>query len=270
MRTYAKKRFTVIKKSVRRVYRTKRTVIPKALKSYVSKAIHRNVENKGYQVQWSQSLGGYAGNNLLYAFPLTPYSGGLNISQGVTQSTRIGNQIKPRKLMWNMILSPLFYNVSTNSNPQPLEIEIYICSMKKCIGELPTATDVSNLFQSNASSIAPTGSLIDLTQDINKDLFTLHKRFRHKLGFASFDGTGVNAAAQSYNNNDFKLNVVRKINLTKYCPKTITYNDGSVSPTSRCVFAMINISPSIGGTQFAGSQFVARLDSTISLQYEDA
>lgn len=270
MRTYAKKRFTVVKKSVRRVYRTKRTVIPKAIKSYVSKTIHRNLENKSYQIQWSQQLGGFANNNLLYAFPLTPYSGGLNISQGVTQSTRVGNKIRPRRLMWNMMFSPTAYNATTNSAPQPLEIEVYLCSMKKCPGELPLQTDIANFYQSNASSIAPTGSLIDFTQEVNSDMFNCHKRLRFKIGFASFNGTGLNVGIQSFNNNDFKINIHRKINIMKYCPKVVTYNDSAVSPTSRCVFALVNVSPCIGGTQFSAGQLPLRLDSTISLEYEDA
>lgn len=241
-----------------------------AVKKYVKATIHKQIENKGYQIQFSREMGGFAANNALYVYPLTPYTGGMLIGQGTTQSSRLGNQIKPRSLTWDIIMSPLPYNASTNSSPQPLEIEIYICSLKMASGEIATAVEVANMFQLNASSTAPTGSLVDFTQKINTDIIKCHKRIRMKLGFASFNGTGNNAAYQSFNNNDFKLNVIKRINLTKYCPKVITYNDNSSTPTSRCLFALFNISPAIGGTQFAGSQLVARIDSTISLVYEDA
>jgi len=167
-------------------------------------------------------------------------------------------------------MSPRPYDVATNPSPQPLEIEVFICSMKQCSGELPTATDVANLFQLNATATAPSGQLTDLTQDVNTDVFHCYKRLKFKLGYSSSSGTGANAGNQSFNNNDFKLNIIRSLNLMKYCPKTVTYNDSAVTPTSRCLFAMINVVPSVGGTAFSSAVFPCRLDSTISINYEDA
>lgn len=262
------------RKKTTRVFRRKKTIkrssVPLSVKKYVKTELHRNVENKGYQVQWSQTLGGYNSSNTLYAFPLTPYVGGLNIGQGVTQSTRIGNKIRPMYLRWNFILSLRPYDVSTNPAPQPCEVMLMICSLRPAIGELPTAVDINNLYQSNATSIAPSGQLIDLTQKLNTDLFQVHKTMRFKIGFSSNSGTGSNAAYQSYNNNDYKVNINRSLNITKYCPKVITYNDNSSTPTSRCVFALWSIVPSTGGTSFAAGVTPVRLDSTVMLDYEDA
>lgn len=240
------------------------------VKAYVKKAIHRQIENKSYQVQWSQTMGGYNSSNTLYVFPLTPYVGGLNIGQGVTQSTRVGNKIRAMKLGWNFILSLRPYDVATNPAPQPCEAQLMICSLQAAKGELPTSTDIANLYQSNASSIAPSGQLIDLTQKLNTDLFQIHKVMRFKIGFSSNSGTGSNAAYQSYNNNDYKINVERRLNLTKYCPKIITWNDNIATPTSRCVFALWNIVPSTGGTSFGAGVTPVRLDSTVIIDYEDA
>lgn len=244
--------------------------VPYAVKKYVKSTIHRQIENKSYQVGWSQDLGGYATSNLLYAYPLTPFTGGMNITQGVTQATRIGNQIKMRKLKFNFVLSARTYNVSNNPSPQPCEIEMLFCSLKPAIGELPTPTDVANLYQLNASSIAPSGFIYDLTQKINTDLFQVYKRLRFKVGYSTAGGTGVNANAQSFANNDFKLNIIRSLDLTKYAPKTITYNDNASSPTSRLLFVLINVLPTVGGSSFAASVYPVRIDSTIMCDYEDA
>lgn len=241
-----------------------------SVKAYVKKAIHRQIENKSYQVQWSQTMGGFNSSNTLYAFPLTPYVGGLNIGQGVTQSTRVGNKIRAMKLGWNFILSLRPYDVATNPAPQPCEVQLMICSLQAAKGELPTSTDIANLYQSNASSIAPSGQLIDLTQKLNTDLFQIHKVMRFKIGFSSNSGTGSNAAYQSYNNNDYKINIERRLNLTKYCPKIITWNDNIATPTSRCVFALWNVTPSTGGTSFGAGVTPVRLDSTVIIDYEDA
>lgn len=270
---YGKRKFRIVKRARKLRLYTKKTsakMVSKAVKSYVSKAIHRNVENKSYQIQWSQNLGSYNNSNTLYAFPLTPYSGGLNILQGVTQSTRIGNQIKPRKLIWDFIISNKAYDAVTNPTPQPMEVQLLICSMKPCAGELPSPTDVSFLYQLNSSAIAPTGNISDLTQKLNTDLFQVHKVMNFKLGYSTMSGSGSLPNYQSFANNDFKLNVRRRLNLMKYCPKVVTYNDNISTPSSKCVFAMWNITPSIGATSFNASVLPVRLDSTISIDYEDA
>lgn len=255
-------------KAIKRAIRKPRVSL--AVKKYVKSTIHKNIENKSYQVGYSASLGGYNTNNTLYAFPLTPYTGGVNITQGVTQSTRIGNQVKPRKLLWDFVLSPRPYDAANNVAPQPLEVEMIICSLRPANGEMPTSTDVANFYQLNNSSIAPSGQLYDMTQKINTDLFHVYKRMHFKLGFANSGGTGVNAAYQSFANNDYKMNIHRKINVTKYCPKVITWNDNVVSPTSRCVFVLFNVLPSVGGSAFAAGQAPLRIDSTLSLDFEDA
>lgn len=256
----------------RRIIRKKTStkMVSKAVKSYVSKAIHRNVENKSYQVGYSADLGSFNSNNLLYAQPLTPYVGGLSITQGVTQSTRIGNQIKLRKLRFNFVLSARTYNVSNNPSPQPVNLEMLICSLKSASGEMPIASDIANLYQLNASSIPPSGFIYDMTQKVNTDLFHVYKRMRFKFGYSTAGGTGVNANAQSFANNDFKLNIIRNLDLTKYAPKTITYNDNSQTPTSRCLFVLFNVLPVVGGTSFATGVFPVRIDSTIFIDYEDA
>lgn len=252
---------------------TKKVTKPKvslAVKKYVKSSLHRQIENKLYEIQWSQALGGYANSNTLYAFPLTPYTGGLSISQGVTSSSRTGNQIKPRSLIWNFCLTNQSYNATTNPSPQPCIVEIFICSLKGEASAMPNSIDITSLFQLNNAAVPPTGSVYDLTQPVNKDYFICYKRMRFKVGFAISGGTGSVANLQSFSNNDFKLLVNHKANLFKHCPKTMVFPDASTTPTSRCLFALINVMPAIGNTAFAGTVQPLRLDSTIHFEYEDA
>lgn len=262
-------------KSNKKVYKPRRKktmkkmAVSKSVKEYINKAIHRNVENKEQLVQWSQVMGGYASSNTLYAFPMTPYIGGISITQGVTQGTRVGNQIKPRSLHWNFVLTQRPYDAASNPAPQPINIEIYICSLK-AVNELPTNFDINTLYQYGATSLAPSGQVVDTTLNINKDIFTCHRRLRYKLGWATSGGTGTNAGYQAYTNNDYKLGIFEKLDLTKYCPKTIDYNDNSNVPTSKCVFALVNIMPATGGTAFGAGITPVRMDGHVHLIYEDA
>lgn len=245
-------------------------ILTPAVKQYIKSTIHKNMENKEQLVQWSQSMGGYNSSNTLYAFPLTPYTGGISITQGVTQGTRVGNQIRPRKLMWNFVLTQLRYNAATNPAPQPLNVEIYICSLKSAIGELPQAFDINAFFQLGATSVAPSGQVLDATLNVNKDVFQLHRRLRYKLGFANYGGTGTTPDFQSYSNNEYKLAIFQKLDLTKYCPKVIDYNDSSTTPTSKCVFALVNVLPATGASSFGAGILPMRIDGHVHLIYEDA
>lgn len=241
-----------------------------AVKKYVKSSLHRQIENKLYEIQWSQALGGYSNSNTLYAFPLTPYTGGISISQGVTSSSRTGNQIKPRALIWNFVLTNQAYSAATNPSPQPCIVEIFICSLKGEQSALPNSLDITSLFQLNNAAVPPTGSVYDLTQPVNKDYFQCYQRMRFKLGFANNGGTGTLPNLQSFSNNDYKLLVNKRLNLFKHCPKTMVFPDASTTPTSRCVFALINVMPSIGNTAFSSAVQPLRLDSTIHFEYEDA
>lgn len=241
-----------------------------AVKRYVKSTLHKNIENKLYEIQWSQNLGGYSSSATMYAFPLTPYTGGINIAQGVTQGARIGNIIKLRKLVWNFCVSPNTYNATSNPSPQPCYVEVFICSLKGENGVIPNSTDITSFFQLNNNAVPPSGSLYDLTQQVNNDYFICHKRMRIKIGFANYGGTGTNAGLQSFSNNDYSLTVLKKLNVTKYCPKTITFPDATATPSSRCVFALINVMPSIGNTAFSAGVTPIRIDGQIHMEYEDA
>jgi len=59
-RNYRKR---VSKRTARSVVGRKRSSVSVAVKKYVKSRIHAQIENKGYQVQWSQNIVGFAANN---------------------------------------------------------------------------------------------------------------------------------------------------------------------------------------------------------------
>lgn len=264
------------KKSQKRGGKSKRaagrkgSAVSVAVKSYVKKTLARNIENKSAQIQYSASLYGYAGSPTLNQFPLTPYTGFMTISQSVLQNGRVGNEIKVKKLMYNYVLRALAQDVAINPSPQPMEVQIIFAHTRDQPALIPSVGDYQSLFQLNNTSAPPQGTLEDLCSPFNKDYWNILKVVNHKIGYATAEGSGNQPTAQYFANNDFKLNVVRRINLTKYAPKIIKFNDANNTPTTKGVFVFFNVLPAGQSAALNNTTLPVRVHSYVTLDYEDA
>lgn len=249
--------------------RGRKSGVSLAVKKYVKRAIHVNVENKTQTVNYSGNFGNASANASLYTYPVTPYTGFMTVGQGITQNTRIGNEIKIRKAYLRYVLRPLGYNASTNVNPVPIQVEMFLGRTRLCPGDIPVAGDFTVLFQNGSSSIGPVGTLKDLISNVNTDYWTVKKRWSHKLGFGEYAGTGSIAQQQFFSNNDFKLNVVKKLDITKYYPKTLKFNDATNQVQGPGLFLWYQ-AISANGNDSGSTQLTANIDFWIDIQYEDA
>jgi len=257
------------KKRVSRVSRKPKVSF--AVKKYVKRTLSAKIENKTVAVEFETQFGSYdsAATPSMNAYPMMPYTGYITIPQGVTQGTRVGNQIKIKRVMLNYTLYPLAYNATTNLRPQPVEVLMYLGNTKASRGIIPDSGDLSVFFQLGATARPPNGSLDDCLLDVNRDYWDVKKAWRHKIGNANNGGTGNLAAAQSFANNDFKLSVVRRLNITKLCPKTVKFNDSSNPQQGPNLFFMFQCVPAAGGV-FAADQRVVHINYFVQIDYEDA
>lgn len=243
--------------------------ISDAVKTYVKKALHTQVENKSVQINFGNSFGNVLEAPDFNAYPMCPLTGFWSISQGTNSGSRIGNQIKTRKCYLNYVLRPNPYEITFNSNPAPTEVQLMLGYVKNTPCFLPSSLDINVLFQAGSSTAAPVGSFRDIVSVINTDYWVIKKRWTHKIGYASASGTGGNVVNQLYTNNDFKLNVVKRLDITKMVPATYQFNDNSITPTSRNLFLMyyaVNASGAINGS----TALPTNIEFWIDYHYEDA
>jgi len=247
----------------------KRSTVGLAVKKYVKRAIHANVENKRAIYNASFAVGNIGNSGILYARPLTPASTYMTINLGTGQGDRIGNKCKVMKAMLRYTLFPLGYDLTSNPLPVPQEVMIIIGHLKPTPTAIPTVAQVQALFQSGSAVSAPQGDLGDLIQPYNTDLWTIKKVIRHKIGYGAVEGTGLQPNQQFFNNNDFKYNAVRALNITNIYPKTLVFNDATVNLQNAGLFMMIQsvnangaVAPAINTSVF--------FDWAIDLTYEDA
>jgi len=170
--------------------------------------------------------------------PLGPGSGVpsmFQISQGTGQGARVGNKITTVKCMLRGdVRFNTYYTTTANYNPVPGYVTLWIVKLKPFLND-----DVSTLkavidgsfFQSGNGGVAMSGALADLYRQVNTQQITLLKRKTWKIGTSYVPGGGATGTGDQSNqywaNNDFKQTAMFRVDLTKFLPKVISFNDGN-------------------------------------------
>lgn len=253
-------------KYAKKTYKPRKTAkktktVSDTVKAYVKKAIHVQAENKianNYQEN-SLSLIPYGNSTTLGATLTTivALQDALNLSQGTGQGDRIGNSVRPRSFM----LRGHIVAASTAGSDTPILVRMVIFKRKQDI-EIPT--DLSDLFQSGNTSVAPTNLPTDMYLPLNKEDYIIYKERKFSVtrndteSFASANGTNL---IQFF-----------KQDLTKHIPKKLTYADAAVDPTN-CGIYLICLMCKADGSAFpaasAPGTIPLELSYNANLIYED-
>jgi len=258
---YRKKRFTRKPR--------KATKADKNIRAIVRKEISRNLENKTIQYR-AEKISMVSYNNSTFGskiFPISPYTGYCQIDQGLSQSERIGNSIKIKNATLKFIMNPKPYDATWNPLPEPMEVIMWLFYDKWNNTSLPSPT--TDFIQNGGSSTSLSSNLMDTLKKVNTDRWRLLTKRTFKLGYSNSTGQGVSTSQPFAQNNDFKLNIKRSVNFTKYLVKNVKYNDNNSVPSTRGLFAMFEAVPADGNTGGI-SQESCEISYQINLDYEDA
>ena len=270
------------KKSSKKSYKKKtstskkRCKVSQCIKKYVKATIHKNIENKQLDYILAGSyMASYYKNTSLFTLSMIPYNqfNTTGSSVSTAQSSRIGNVVKTRKCIFSFALSPGPYDVVFNTKVVPQVVIMYFGKVKNAKPQVPTSTDYAKFFQSGTSTQAPTSTLLDAILVPNTDYFTIYKKLVFKVGFSgSYSPSATataNASWQYQLNNEYKMNIMRKLDLTKYCPKTLKFNDTTTQPTNDGLFCMAWCVPADADYTTVGSRPLI-IDYQLHYEYEDA
>lgn len=253
------------KMSVRAKFTERKLVTASAVKKIVTGL----AEKKICQTELTLDVSAYnqpnwTNNGIL---PLSPMSTYLQIDQGVSQEQRIGNKIRPYSCTLDLLFTPQLYNATSNTFPYPTMVRVIVFSQKES-NDLPTS--LPNFFQQGSSATAPISTGFDMILPVNKDVYTPYYDRVIKLGTSSWPTniSGGNPNAGGYGNNDYSLNPMLHIDVTKYLPSVVTFNDNLSNPTSKAVFVTILASRS-DGTTSATTQIPGRVFASLKFKYTD-
>lgn len=241
----------------RKVYRKRRTSGGKirrggkaSLKKIIKSLITRSQETKGGSYVFTDSLcqvGHAAFTTDIHPVGLS--NGAVAVSQGTGAGGRIGNKVSIVNSTIKGQIWPAGYDGITNLLPAPYLVQMYLFYDKTDPVAIPAPE--TDFFQVGNADQAMTGTLADLDYPLNKDKYRVCYKRTFKVGNANFGGTGTSAFNQSYANNDFKLVNRFSVNIKKYMPKEVRFNDTSSAPTTRGLFLMFNTISATGANPSA-------------------
>lgn len=249
--------------------------LSKPMKMAIRKEIKREVEVKSRQTYYG-TVGLYgpasAAFNSVNNWVVCPSSTACDIQQGTGEGQRIGNQVRTRKLVFSGVFTPKAYSSTTNPDPGPLEVKMFFYRERADPAVLPAAPS-TDFFQFNNSSNAIPDSLMNQIEVVNTDKYQLFTTRSLKLGYQYNNvpnaGSGSAALGQIQPNNDFNLNVKFEIDLTKYLPRIVRYNDNNAEPTSAGIYCLI-VAARADGAAIGTSAIPFQLAAVLNYEYEDA
>lgn len=248
------------------------TVRNAAVKVMVKRELARNVENKEVStVVTAQTLypisdaTNFDANNVFW---ISPGDSSWLVAQGTGAGNRVGNQVKVKKLTFKGVLTPLAYDATTNTNPQPREVKMWFFYERGAGNTLP-ASPRTDFFQAGNSTDGLNDDLSDMVAPVNTDKYVVVATRTFKVGYQQFATTGSSPGYGNFANNDFKLNCKFSVDLTKHIPKIMRWNDGDQTPRSRGLFCMVADVAANGGATGA-TQRLTGMQHWRTMTFEDA
>lgn len=243
------------------------------MKVAIRRELRREVEVKSKQTYYgANGLYGPAAAtfNSVNNVVVCPSSTVCDINQGTGEGARIGNQIRTRKLVYRGILCAKPYSGSTNPTPKPVEVRMVFYRQRNDPAVLPPSPS-TDFFQFNNTTNPIPDSLQNQIQVVNTDKYQVFMQRVYKVGWAlnaTTDAPSSSVPVNAQPNNDFSINCKFAIDLTKYLPKVIRYNDNNAEPTSAGLFCLFILAYA-DGTAIGNAAIPVELSSTLDFQYED-
>lgn len=292
-----------IKRGVKRPYRasgrrTTKKVVKKAIRSAYNKQFARRVKSVVSRISetkcvnysfaskpcYNVSSADWAGSVL----NLLPESAGSShtcytVNQGNLQGERIGNEIRPVKcVVSGVVRCNSFYDPTQNYNACPLRVTLWLVKLKNHLTDSVTNLEqvVDNtFFQLGDISSGFAGSTIDLTRTPNKDQVVVLMKRSFYVGMGNYNSAfavnSPNNGQQQYNQDGATMSRMFRIDVSKYLPKKLIFNDGTDTPSNaRKMWFMVTTQRADGGiSQTSTGSFTgpipAYIDISSDFQYKD-
>lgn len=162
------------------------------------------------------------------------------IAQGTGASQRVGNEINVTNGWIRIAVNLLPYNVSTNPNPAPLWVKMWILYPKQQQGTTLsslTPAIASTMFKLNNANTGPQGNTLDMVLPINDNLWGVLQDQTKRLGVTGVNATGP-ASTTSWMDNS-QMSAIFDFDITKHLGK-LQYNDTtSNDPTNKSLFLVM-------------------------------
>jgi len=239
-----------------------------ATRAYVKKLVDSRIEDKAQHFDNVINFGSYFLDQSLSCVAIGPASTTYLVSQGAGQGQRIGNVIRPKKVILKYYLFPLPYDIETNPTPMPQVVRIWVGNIRSDLSVKPDYSYFAKLYQSGNSAYPPSNTIDDMMAPINQDLFVERATRVHKVGHSILDPANGNVQMNQYfSNNDSTMGTFGVIDCTKFFRTKLHFDDATNTPDSN-VFMWMEAVNCDNSQSLSGP--TVKLVYNIEFVYEDA
>lgn len=249
----------------RKVAGKRRTGVSARVKRYVKKELHRNIENKS-RITYAANQSLTVGSGTTQSLPLL-----IGATQGNDAQTRIGNQIKITRGCIRMVFNLLPWNATTNPNPPPVWVKLWVVRDLKNTGQLSSidSTAFGKFFRIGNSSLGFQGTPIDMCFDVNKDYFRVLTTKTFRLGAASAYMSNIPVSQYAYYDNSSASKQII-FNYAKWCKKQLKFDDNNSQwPINENLYIIMQTT-ACDGTQNGLNNALVEYHYVNTCEYEDA
>ena len=238
--------------------------VSKAVKSYVKRAIHSNIENKLWnRFAANETISTAAASNPEY-INLVPYPSQSTTS---TQYTRIGNRIRVMKAYIKGFVNLKPYNSITNPYVGPVYVKMWLCRYKELnCADIALTSISTNFFEGVAGSTSFQGNMLDMSLTNNKDDWIIYKTKTFELGTTSNDITLAQVQSRIASDNS-RMTKPFYFSFGKHLRKQLQYDVNGNPPTNTNLFLVTQVVYADGS---AAAIEPAEYHYTIRAEFEDA
>lgn len=234
--------------------------VTQPIQAFVRKAIQKAAEKKvfvGYAV--NQTIGCASGTTPISQYLLP------QLSQGTTNSTRIGNKIKVSKAYVQGYVNLLPYNATTNPQPLPAKVRIWVCQNRNInTNNLSSTTISSDFFEVTSGNVGFQGNMLDMVLTNNNDNWIIYGDKIADLGVTGVTATGPVSTGSYADNSKFSMPFY--FDITK-AMGTIIFQDASTTPVNKNLWLVFQVVNADGSTD--GTYVIAEYHYTSRVEYTD-
>lgn len=230
----------------------------------VKKIVHKMAENKSWErVGVNVALNGAVSGSTSVdptCLNCLPW-----LSQGIGQSGRIGNRVRLVKNVFKGIIN-LLPSGGSATYQAPVWVKVYVFSPKaftNFTGDMGNA-NWKQFFQVNNADTGFYGNTLDMLQNVNTELFTLHTTRTFQLNASVLFGNGIYQGASGQYTHKFT------IDLAKYVKDLRYDDDSSTRPTNKNLLIAFQTCYADGTTNgILTNNNIAELHYVQECEYED-
>lgn len=246
--------------------KTRGTKVGAAVRSYVKKALHKQIENKVYTLYGANQTIVTAAATTPTAIALLPLT-----TQGTAHGQRIAQEIRLMKGVIRGYVNLLPYSATLNPLSTPIYVKMWVVSSKLTNAYPISATGIAtSFFEAGTATVGFSGNMIDMCLSNNKDAFTIHATKTLSLGASYPSSTGPVGTGGYYDNS--KMSLPFSFSYAKHFKSVLKYNDDTSQLNSNLpfnkncwlVFQCVNADGSSSAINSAEFHY------TIRCEYEDA